>query len=170
MVVFDETVFPFSQLTSPSPPQSSTTPKLHSDQFVDAAHPPTLLANHGAGHGRGARLELLDDASPPPGHVGPSIDVHGADASHASGAGDLGPATPSSVASGSSPGAADSCSTPTATALFPEPASPASPAAATPAGDSIEGRRPILQMLLRLFLLHDQSLGCNVAFDSRSSA
>lgn len=63
-VVFDETVFPFSTLT---PPTDTTTTSLHSfpvlpDQFVDAAYSPLLLPNHGAGTGRGARLELLDDA------------------------------------------------------------------------------------------------------------
>lgn len=63
-VVFDETVFPFSTLT---PPTDTTTTSLHSfpvlpDQFVDAAYSPLLLPNHGAGTGRGARLELLDNA------------------------------------------------------------------------------------------------------------
>jgi hypothetical protein len=63
-VVFDETVFPFSALPSPTDnPQSS----LHSfpvlpDQFVDAAYSPVLLPNYGAGNGRAARLQLLDDA------------------------------------------------------------------------------------------------------------
>jgi hypothetical protein len=34
------------------------------DQFVDVAHSPILLSNHGAGLGRGACLELLMDSSP----------------------------------------------------------------------------------------------------------
>ena len=62
-VVFDETVFPFSTFTS-----STDTPvtELHSfpvlpAQFVDAAYSPLFLPNHGAGTGRGARLELLED-------------------------------------------------------------------------------------------------------------
>jgi hypothetical protein len=44
-----------------TPPKSLTTP-LRPDQFDDAAYTPLLLANHGAGNGRGARLELLDDS------------------------------------------------------------------------------------------------------------
>jgi hypothetical protein len=63
-VVFDETVFPFAHL-----PQNSTIPSIVTtpptpDQFVDAAYTPSLLPNHGAGVGRGARLELLDDEDP----------------------------------------------------------------------------------------------------------
>jgi histone deacetylase 1/2 len=66
-VVFDETVFPFSSLP---PPLDTTTTSLHSfpvlpAQFVDAAYSPALLPNHGAGTGRGARLELLDDLPEP---------------------------------------------------------------------------------------------------------
>jgi hypothetical protein len=57
-VVFDEGVFPFSQLpTTISEPTPHSIP--HSGQFDDAAHTPLLLPNHGAGIGRGARLELL---------------------------------------------------------------------------------------------------------------
>ena len=64
-VVFDEIVFPFSTLP---PPTNTDTTSLHSflvlpDQFVDAAYSPMLLPNHGAGTGRGARLELLDDVT-----------------------------------------------------------------------------------------------------------
>ena len=62
-VVFDEHVFPFSNLPQPA---TVSTPSLHSspmllDQFVDAARSPSLLSNHGAGTDRGARLHLLDD-------------------------------------------------------------------------------------------------------------
>src|SRR3954464_14500605 len=57
-VVFDENVFPFSALpvtsTTPTAPENSTSPL--SVQFVDAAYTPSLLPNHGAGIGRGARL------------------------------------------------------------------------------------------------------------------
>jgi hypothetical protein len=60
-VVFDENVFPFSQLPSTYTPPTSSTLLLNSDQFDDAAYTPSLLANHGAGYGQGARLELLDD-------------------------------------------------------------------------------------------------------------
>jgi hypothetical protein len=60
-VVFDETVFPFSQPSSSSTPPTHPHSSLSSDQFVDAAYTPMLLANHGAGQGRGARLELLDE-------------------------------------------------------------------------------------------------------------
>jgi hypothetical protein len=54
---------------------SSNNLLLNPDQFVDAAYTPSLLANHGTGSGRGARLELLDeepttppvaDRQPPP--------------------------------------------------------------------------------------------------------
>ena len=61
-VVFDENLFPFAVSLSPTP---ITTPSHSSpispDQFVDAAYSPVLLPNHGAGIGRGARLQLLDD-------------------------------------------------------------------------------------------------------------
>jgi hypothetical protein len=59
-VVFDENVFPFAYTSSSSIPTKTTSP-LPSDQFVDSAHAPLLLANHGAGTGRGARLELLNE-------------------------------------------------------------------------------------------------------------
>ena len=71
-VVFDETVFPFSAM----PQSSTTTPSMHSSplmpgQFEDVAYSPVLLPNHGAGIGRGARLELLPDgpATSPVVHV-----------------------------------------------------------------------------------------------------
>jgi hypothetical protein len=66
--MFDITVFPFSHTSvSPTTPSSTDNLLLHSDQFVDAAYTPILLANHGAGSGRDARLELLDEepSSPP---------------------------------------------------------------------------------------------------------
>jgi glyoxylase-like metal-dependent hydrolase (beta-lactamase superfamily II) len=61
-VVFDEHVFPLAKLpvttTEPPPMHSSS---IASDQFDDAAYSSVLLPNHGAGTGRWARLELLDD-------------------------------------------------------------------------------------------------------------
>jgi histone deacetylase 1/2 len=68
-VVFDENVFPFSQLPSTSPPPTPSTHLLHPDQFDNAAYTPFLLANHGAGKGRGATLELLDDQAEVVDHV-----------------------------------------------------------------------------------------------------
>jgi hypothetical protein len=64
-VVFDEHVFSFSQL----PVSNTESPHMHSssiaaDQSEDVAYSPVLLPNHGAGIGRGARLELLDAAPP----------------------------------------------------------------------------------------------------------
>jgi hypothetical protein len=67
--VFDENVFPFSQLPSTSPPPTPSTHLLHPDQFDNAAYTPFLLANHGAGKGRGATLELLDDQAEVVDHV-----------------------------------------------------------------------------------------------------
>jgi hypothetical protein len=73
--------FPFSHTSvSPTTPSSTDNLLLHSDQFVDAAYSPSLLANHGAGSGRDARLELLDkEPSRPPfdqrmSHV--DVDLH----------------------------------------------------------------------------------------------
>jgi hypothetical protein len=75
-VIFDEHIFPFANL-----PTSNTLPVTESslllaDQFMDTAYAPSLLANHGAGVGRGARLELLtpEASTAPPVHVDP---VHG---------------------------------------------------------------------------------------------
>jgi hypothetical protein len=75
-VIFDEHVFPFANL-----PTSNTLPVMESsllsaDQFMDTAYAPSLLANHGAGVGRGARLELLTPEAPtaPLVHVDP---MHG---------------------------------------------------------------------------------------------
>jgi histone deacetylase 1/2 len=63
-VVFDETVFPFAHLPQNSTIPSTVTTPPTPDQFFDAAYTPSLLPNHGAGVGRGARLELLDDEDP----------------------------------------------------------------------------------------------------------
>jgi hypothetical protein len=63
-VVFDETVFPFAHLPQNSTIPSTVTTPPTPDQFVDASYTPSLLPNHGAGVGRGARLELLDDKDP----------------------------------------------------------------------------------------------------------
>ena len=64
-VVFDENVFPFSHTSSStSAPLSSSLP-TELDQFADIAHAPVLLPNHGAGTGRGARLELLTNPPSP---------------------------------------------------------------------------------------------------------
>ena len=60
-VVFDESLFPFaSPITAATPPPSTTTSPILPGQFVDVAYSPVLLPNHGAGIGRGARMELLD--------------------------------------------------------------------------------------------------------------
>jgi histone deacetylase 1/2 len=57
-VVFDESVFPFSQLsTQNSDSINHSTPNI--GQFDDLAHTSLLLPNHDAGKIRGARLELL---------------------------------------------------------------------------------------------------------------
>jgi histone deacetylase 1/2 len=55
-VDFDETVFPFSHVSSSSTPPSANNSPLVADQFVDAAYTPSLLPNHGAGQGRGVCL------------------------------------------------------------------------------------------------------------------
>jgi hypothetical protein len=120
-VVFDETVFPFTQTSSNSTLPSSSTSPLNPGQFVDAAYTPLLLANHGAG--RGARLELLDDQ---PGdsstdyeadanHITISdVNVHGTASPHASGV-NGGPTTITEQShSAASPG---SCSSTTERAL-----------------------------------------------------
>jgi histone deacetylase 1/2 len=100
-VVFDEGVFPFSQLPTPHVESlSHSSPSI--GQFDDAANTLLLLPNHGAGNGRGTRLELLDaDQSG-------AIDVHasGATPNHV-GSGPvlepMSPATPASTPSLASP-------------------------------------------------------------------
>jgi hypothetical protein len=64
-VVFDENVFPFSNLPS-SQSSSSTSLPVAIDQFEDCTHAPLLLPNHGADTGRGARLEIHEESSSPP--------------------------------------------------------------------------------------------------------
>ena len=61
-VIFDENAFPFSSLPSQDSPTSSNSSSVLLDQFEDCAHSPLLLHNHGAGIGKGARLEILTDA------------------------------------------------------------------------------------------------------------
>jgi histone deacetylase 1/2 len=63
-VVFDENVFPFSSSASTPVDAPSASSPVSIDQFVDAAYSPLLLPNHGAGIGRGARLEHLEDDAP----------------------------------------------------------------------------------------------------------
>jgi histone deacetylase 1/2 len=58
-VIFDELVFPFANLPTSHNPPIMESSLLSADQFMDTAYTPYLLANHGAGTGRGARLELL---------------------------------------------------------------------------------------------------------------
>jgi hypothetical protein len=64
-VVFDENVFPFlpSTFVPVHTPHASSPTSI--DQFTDIAHAPVLLSNHGAGTGRGAHLELLEEPSSP---------------------------------------------------------------------------------------------------------
>jgi histone deacetylase 1/2 len=65
-VVFDENLFPFSNMPlSPFVPPTNYTP-VSPGQFDDDAYSPILLHNHGVGTSRGARLEVLDA----------SVDVH----------------------------------------------------------------------------------------------
>jgi hypothetical protein len=90
--MFDEHVFPFSQL----PVSNTGSPHMHSssiaaDQFEDVAYSPVLLPKHGAGIGCGARLEPLDTAppsSPPFEHVDHGAPLHdlGLHADHATSA------------------------------------------------------------------------------------
>jgi histone deacetylase 1/2 len=47
-VVFDENVFPFSPSQSASAPTSHASSPVSIDQFVDVAHAPVILPNHGA--------------------------------------------------------------------------------------------------------------------------
>jgi hypothetical protein len=90
-VVFDETVFPFSQNSSDTTLPSSSFSPLHSDPFVDVAYTPLLLANHGAGQGRGARLELLDEKSDRTMEC--NVDLHEDNCSHAAALGKGQPCT-----------------------------------------------------------------------------
>jgi hypothetical protein len=50
---------------STTDPPSLHSSSIASDQFDDVAYSPVLLPNHGAGTGRGARLEILEATEPP---------------------------------------------------------------------------------------------------------
>jgi hypothetical protein len=59
-------LFPFSTMpSSTSLSSSSPTSIISPDQLEDVAYSPVLLPNHGAGTGRGARLELLHASESP---------------------------------------------------------------------------------------------------------
>ena len=147
-VVFDEHVFPFAKLpVSTVEPPSLHSSSVASDQFDDVAYSPLLLPNHGAGTGRGARLELLEDSpsssSSSSGHVDRPM-LHGIDSrAHAwspeepvapsiSTARSATPATAESPAARpSSPAAAESSAARPVTPSSPtaRPVTPSSPAA-----------------------------------------
>jgi histone deacetylase 1/2 len=77
-VIFDEHVFPFSTMpTSHTLPPVTESSLLSADQFMDTAYAPSLLANHGAGVGRAARLEILDPVDTVHGDPTSPMDVHG---------------------------------------------------------------------------------------------
>jgi histone deacetylase 1/2 len=84
-VIFDENHFPFANMPhSHTLPPISESSLLTADQFMDTASAPSLLANHGAGTCRAARLEVLtpEAAMPaairdPDDHVDPPAPVHG---------------------------------------------------------------------------------------------
>jgi hypothetical protein len=134
--VFDETVFPFAHTGVPSTTPSSHDTPLRSDQFVDAAYTPLLLANHGAGSGHGARLELLDEEPTTPRadrdaslhvdlHAHAESDRTGAASSH----GLASPPAPGSV--GRSPEAASSPGSASSTSAMDTAPSPPPPTAGT---------------------------------------
>ena len=59
-VIFDENVFSFLNIpNSHTLPPVTESSLLSDDQFMDVAHSLPLLADHGAGTGRGTRLEVL---------------------------------------------------------------------------------------------------------------
>lgn len=144
-VVFDENMFPFAP---PVPPVSTNQPLVSSPtlpgQFDDVAYSPVLLPNHGAGVGRGARLELLDDsplaspaahvhvdpAAPCMAHATPSVAVllpaHAPE--RAAAPGTSSPPAGSRPAS-PSPGPSPPPGSPTATSATSSPASSAGPLA-----------------------------------------
>lgn len=124
-VVFDETIFPFSNLPSVTPQPSSTSTSLPmAGQFGDIAYSPLLVANHGAGPGRGARLVPLDDdngadhgdCSPPatPGRAAPASPM---------------PSAASLTQASASP-APSTATAPASPAAAPPPEPPSPPAAA----------------------------------------
>ena len=116
-VVFDEQVFPFAKLpvstAEPLPLHSSS---VASDQFDDIAYSPILLPNHGAGTGRGARLEILEEPSSPPDDR--EVSLHGlGDRAHAHRAEP--PPTPTASAP-PAPGPAPLISGPSSSPMGPE--------------------------------------------------
>ena len=65
-VIFYENVFPFVNMpNSHTLPPVTESSLLSADQLMDVAHSLPLLANHGAGTGRGARLDVLIPAHAP---------------------------------------------------------------------------------------------------------
>jgi hypothetical protein len=117
-------------------PQPSTSdPPLHSSsilpsQFEDVTYAPVLLPNHGAGIGRGARLELLPDSAPTlASHVDPTMHVHA-------------PGSVPDVAR-SPPGDSPPV-TPTASARMARPVTPPARVASPSPGSSPTLRRPSL--------------------------
>jgi hypothetical protein len=63
-VIFDEHIFSFANLPTSNTLPVTESSLLSADQFMDTTYAPSLLANHGAGVGRGARLELLTPEAP----------------------------------------------------------------------------------------------------------
>lgn len=136
-VVFDENVFPFSHAPSPDSPPSSSHSSPSADQFADYAHTPALLPNHGAGTGRGARLELLtDDAGvPSPSHVRepmhgrvPVIDVECMSSSpvpHSAGSSEPASDQPTAADEPAGDGSAPPSRSPSPSATPPSPSAPA---------------------------------------------
>ena len=139
-VVFDENIFPFFVLpvtsTTPTTPEKSVLPLP--GQFVDAAYTPLLLPNHGAGTGRGARLELLDEQPPasPQTSAEPARDA-APSPGLPTGLAEPGPATSVQLGAGHIPAEPVELAEP----VSPEPASP--PALAEPTSmPSSPGRSP----------------------------
>lgn len=139
-VIFDENVFPFANL-----PSSDSSPSCHHspallDQFEDRAYAPLLLANHGAGVGHSARLELLPDGAPIlHKHVDPLHGVvHDVHVDHASAADPAEPlAAPGAVAAESASPPLDDVATspPHVSSPASQPLAPAP--AIIPTGDSL---------------------------------
>ena len=134
-VVFDEHVFPFANLpVSTVEPPSLHSSSVASDQFDDVAYSPLLLPNHGAGTGRGARLELLEDSPSSSSSSGGHVDrpmLHGIDSRAHAWSPDE-PVAPSiSTARSVSPAAAESPAARPVTPSSPaaRPVTPSSPAA-----------------------------------------
>jgi hypothetical protein len=66
-VVLDEYVYPFANLPVSHSPLVTESSLLSANQFMDIAYASSLLANHGAGTGCGAHLELLTPKAEPSG-------------------------------------------------------------------------------------------------------